>query len=59
MGRTLGHNEILCMNTAESILSAYNERSKSKQWATWAVGNKDKSEMLNEAMKLAGDYGWS
>ena len=32
MGRVLGHNEILCMNTAETIVSAYKERWKVEDW---------------------------
>jgi len=59
MGRTLGHNEILCMNTAETITNAYNERLKSPNWATWAMENKNMNVLLTEAMKLAREDGWS
>ena len=59
MGRTLGHNEILCMNTAESIVGACTSRFKSTDWAQWAQDNPGQSQLLNEAMLLAGDYGWS
>ena len=53
MGRTLGHHEILCMNTAEAIVSAYNEKSTSKDWVEWSQNNPNKSRLLNEAMRLA------
>ena len=52
MGRVLGHNEILCMNTAENIISAYNERSKAEDWVKWAEES-GSSHLLNEAMRLA------
>ena len=59
MGRPLGHNEILCLNTVEVILNAYNERFKAGDWVKWAQDNVGRSKLLNESMKLAGEYGWS
>ena len=59
MGRTLGHNEILCMNTAEAIINAYNAKFSSKDWAKWAQDNPGSSALLNESMMLAREYGWS
>ena len=53
MGRTLGHHEILCMNTAEAIVSAYNEKESSKDWVAWAQNNPYESRLLNEALRLA------
>ena len=59
MGRALGHNEILSMNTAQVIVSAYNERFKATDWVKWAQDNPAQSRLVNEAMKLAEEYGWS
>ena len=53
MGRPLGHHEIICMNTAETIISAYKERFEAEDWVAWAQNNPDKSRLLNEAMRLA------
>lgn len=52
MGRVLGHNELLCMNTAETIVSAYNGRAKATDWVKWGQENSS-SRLLNEAMRLA------
>jgi len=52
MGRALGHHEIICMNTAETIISAYNERAKAEDWVKWGQENSS-SRLLNEAMRLA------
>lgn len=52
MGRPLGHHEILCMNTAETIITAYNERAKAADWVKWGQENSS-SRLLNEAMRLA------
>ena len=59
MGRTLGYNEILCMNTAQVIVSAYKAKFSSKDWVKWGQDNQDDNALLNEAMQLAEDYGWS
>lgn len=59
MGRPLGYNEILCMNIAEDIISAYNARLKSESWASWAAQNPGLSSVLNESMLIAEEYGWS
>ncbi len=53
IGRTLSHHEILCMNTAEAILHAYNEKTSAKDWVTWEQNNPYKARLLNEALGLA------
>ena len=53
MGRVLGHNELLCMNTAETIVSAYKERWKAEDWVKWGQDNPSAARLLNEAMRLA------
>lgn len=52
MGRPLGHHEVICLNTAEAIVSAYKERAQAKDWVTWGQEN-PVSHLLNEAMRLA------
>lgn len=53
IGRPLGHHEIICMNTAETIISAYKERFGAKDWVEWGQNNPGKAQILNEAMRLA------
>jgi hypothetical protein len=53
MGRTLSYHEILCLNTADAIVSAYNEKFSSKDWVEWEQNNPGKARLLNEAMRLA------
>ena len=59
MGRPLGHNEILCMNTARTILNAYNAKTSSQDWAEWAQNNPMDNKILTHAMKLVEEHGWS
>lgn len=58
MGRPLYHHEILRMNTAEQIATAYKEKYASENWAEWAKTNPGKERTLNQAMRLAREYGW-
>ena len=59
MGRPLGHDEVLRMNTTEAIISAYNSKFKSKDWAKWAQDNPNDNKILNHAMMLVEEHGWS
>ena len=52
MGRVLSYHEIICMNTAEMIVRAYNERGQAEDWVKWGQENPE-SHLLNEAMRLA------
>jgi hypothetical protein len=52
MGRPLGHNEILCMNTARTILSAYADRKSCEDWVKWAQEHPEQNRILNHAMRL-------
>ena len=52
MGRAFSYNEILSMNTAESIVHAYNERAKEEDWVKWNQENPYKASLLNEATRL-------
>jgi len=53
MGRPLSHNEILSMNTAEAIVSAYKGRNSADDWVKWGQDNPHQAALLNEAMRLA------
>ena len=58
MGRPLGHNEILCMIEAESIINAYKAKFSQEDWAKWAQDHPGLNQLLTEALKLAEEYGW-
>ena len=60
MGRPLGHNEILCMNTARMIINGYNARASNEiGMADWAQNNPEDNAALIAVMKLVEEYGWS
>ena len=52
MGRPLGYNEILCINTARTIINAYKSRQGSKNMVEWAKNNQKDNIILNHAMRL-------
>ena len=58
MGRPLYHEEILRMRAAESVISAYGAKYGGGDWAKWAKDHPREDALLNEALRLAGDYGW-
>lgn len=58
MGRPLYHDEILRMNAAAAVVSAYNAKYAQKNWTEWADKNPAQDLLLNEAMVLAEQYGW-
>lgn len=50
IGRTAGAGELKRMIAAENVVSAYHERARAKEWATWARDNPDKARMLEYAL---------
>ena len=58
MGRPLYHEEIVRMRAAERIISAYKAKYSREDWAKWAQDFPQEDWLLNQAMKLAGEYGW-
>ena len=57
MGRPLYHHELIKLRAAERVINAYSARANSKNWAEWAQQNKQESDYLNYAMRLAGKHG--
>lgn len=50
MGRNLGYKEMQHMVLAENVVKAYEDRNKSKSWASWAKEHPEKAQLLAEAL---------
>jgi hypothetical protein len=48
-GRQLGACEMRCMEIAETVINAYQQREASKAWAKWAADNPGLNRLLDEA----------
>lgn len=58
MGRPyLGAGEIRRMIYAENIIRFYKSKTNSANWVEWAQAHPGPDAILNEAMKLAENYG--
>lgn len=44
--------EVRCMTYAENVLTAYQSRAASDNWAGWAIANPTLETILNEAEML-------
>jgi len=56
MGRdVLSAGEIMRMNIAENIMTAFDMRNRAENWAQWVKDNPELSSMLNEAERLANN----
>ena len=49
MGRTLSANEVKRIMAAEEVITAYQSRAKSENWAAWAGEHPHYAELLSKA----------
>ena len=50
IGSPVGAGELKRMIAAENVISAYQERARNKNWATWAKENPNKAALLEIAL---------
>ena len=53
----IGYGEMLQINTAERIMSLYNEMQQFEDWSLWARQNKEGAAYLTRVMKKAHEAG--
>ena len=58
-GRMLGAKEIRQMLVADAIVNAYHARVANENWVAWEIDNPRLAALLNAAMKLAIDEGFT